>query len=156
MHVRVGVIVKKATILCVGKIKEKYFTDGIAEYAKRLSRFCDFSVVEVPDEPGDAEVRKESDALLGRLGGYVILLDLGGKELTSPEFATAIDKAYLTAPEITFVIGGSRGVDDRVRTKANMRVSFGKVTYPHQLMRLILTEQIYRAFNILAGTPYHK
>ena len=147
---------KKATILCVGKIKEKYFTDGIAEYAKRLGRFCDFSVVEIPDEAGDTEVKKESDALLAKLRGYVVLLDIGGKELSSPEFAEVIDRAYLTAPEITFVIGGSRGVDDRVRAKADIRVSFGRVTYPHQLMRLILSEQIYRAFNILAGTPYHK
>lgn len=151
-----GAVVKKATVLCVGKIKEKYFTDGIAEYAKRLGRFCDFSIAEIPDEAGDAEIRRESDELLRRLRGYVVLLDIGGKELSSPEFASAIDKAYLTAPEITFVIGGSRGVDDRVRAKADLRVSFGKVTYPHQLMRLILAEQIYRAFNILAGTPYHK
>lgn len=147
---------KKTTILCVGKIKEKYLTDGIAEYAKRLSRYCEFSVVEIPDEAGDAEVKKESDALLTRLRGYVILLDLGGKELSSPELAEAVDRAYLTSPEITFVIGGSKGVDERVRAKANLRVSFGKVTYPHQLMRLILAEQIYRAFNILSGTPYHK
>ncbi len=156
MHVCVGVIVKKATILCVGKIKEKYFTDGIAEYAKRLSRFCDFSIVEIPDEAGDAEVKKESDSLLTKFRGYVVLLDIGGKELSSPEFADIIDRAYLTAPEITFVIGGSRGVDDRIRARADLRVSFGRVTYPHQLMRLILSEQIYRAFNILAGTPYHK
>lgn len=151
-----GAKVKKATILCVGKIKEKYLADGIAEYAKRLSRYCGFSVVEIPDETGDAEVKKESDALLARLRGYVILLDLGGKELSSPDFAEAVDRAYLTSPEITFVIGGSKGVDERVRAKANLCVSFGKVTYPHQLMRLILAEQIYRAFNILAGTPYHK
>lgn len=147
---------KKATVLCVGKIKEKYLADGITEYAKRLSRFCEFSVVELADEPGEAEVRLESDAILRRLRGYVVLLDICGKELGSPEFAAAIDRAYLSAPEITFVIGGSCGVDERVRAAANLRVSFGKVTYPHQLMRLILAEQIYRAFNILAGTPYHK
>ena len=82
-----------------------------------------------------------------------MLLDIGGKELGSPEFAAVIDRAYLSAPEITFVIGGSCGVDERVRAAADLRVSFGKVTYPHQLMRLILAEQIYRAFNILAGTP---
>lgn len=147
---------KKVTVLCVGKIKEKYLLDGIAEYAKRLGRYCDFSVAEIPDFAGDSAVKRESDMLLDRIKGYCILLDLKGKMITSPELSAVMDKAYLSSPEITFVIGGSEGVDERVRQKANERIAFGKVTYPHQLMRLILTEQIYRAFNISANTPYHK
>lgn len=147
---------KKVTVLCVGRIKEKFISDGIAEYAKRLSRFCDFKVEEIADECGDDAVRRESDALLKKMHGFCVLTDIGGKELSSPQLASVMDKAYLTAPEVTFIIGGSEGVDDRVRVKADIKVSFGRVTYPHMLMRLILTEQIYRAFNILAKTPYHK
>lgn len=147
---------KKVTVLCVGKIKERYLTDGIAEYAKRLSRYCEFSVAEIPDYADANAVKKESDGLLAKIRGYCILLDLKGKMVTSPELSEIMDKAYLTSPEITFVIGGSEGVDERVRARADERIAFGKVTYPHQLMRLILTEQIYRAFNISANTPYHK
>ena len=147
---------KKVTVLCVGKIKEKFISDGIAEYAKRLTRFCEFRVEEISDECGADAVRRESDALLKKMNGFCVLTDIGGKELSSPQLASVMDKAYLTVPEITFIIGGSEGVDDRVREKADLKVSFGKVTYPHMLMRLILTEQIYRAFNILAKTPYHK
>ena len=147
---------RKVNIVCVGKIKEKYLTQGIEEYAKRLSRFCSFTVTELPDECGDCAVKKESEAIVKKLKGFVIICDLGGKQVTSPELAQIMEKAYLTAPEVTFVIGGSEGFDDSVRAKASERIAFGKVTYPHQLMRLILSEQIYRAFNILENTPYHK
>ena len=147
---------KKVNLLCVGKIKDKYLRDGIEEYAKRLSRYCSFCINELPDVSGADEVKAESDALLTKLKGYVILCDIGGKLLTSPELSEVMDKAYLTQSEITFVIGGSEGVDERVRNKADLRLSFGRVTFPHQLMRLMLTEQIYRAFNITANTPYHK
>ncbi len=147
---------KKVTVLCVGKIKEQYITDGIREYAKRIGRFAELKIDELPDECGDSEVRRESDAILKKLKGCVVLCDIGGKQLSSPELAEFMERTYLTAPEITFVIGGSAGVDERVRAKADLRLSFGRVTYPHQLMRLILTEQIYRAFTITAGLPYHK
>lgn len=147
---------KKVTVLCVGKIKEQYFADGIREYVKRIGRFAELKIDELPDECGDSEVKKESDAILKKLKGYVVLCDIGGKQLSSPELAECIERAYLSAPEITFVIGGSEGVDDRVKAKADLRLSFGRMTYPHQLMRLILTEQIYRAFTITAGLPYHK
>lgn len=112
---------KKATVLCVGKIKEKYLADGIAEYAKRLSRFCEFSVVELADEPGEAEVRLESDAILRRLRGYVVLLDIGGKELGSPEFAAAIDRAYLSAPKslsLSAAVAAWTSASARLRTFA--------------------------------------
>ena len=147
---------KKVNLVCVGKIKEKYLRDGIEEYAKRLSRFCSFNIVELPDVAGENEVKKESDAILSKLKGFVIVCDIGGKLLSSPELSSAMDKAYLTNSDITFVIGGSEGFDERVRKEANLIVSFGRVTFPHQLMRLMLTEQIYRAFNITENTPYHK
>ena len=98
---------RKVNIVCVGKIKEKYLTQGIEEYAKRLSRFCSFTVTELPDECGDCAVKKESEAIVKKLKGFVILCDLGGKQVTSPDLAQIIEKAYLTAPEVTFVIGGS-------------------------------------------------
>lgn len=147
---------KKIKILCVGKIKEKFIDLGIDEYKKRLSRFCDLKIVELPDERGDVAVKKESDALLKSMSGRVVLMDVEGKSVTSPQLSELIENSYLTSPEVTFVIGGSEGVDERVKARADERISFGRVTYPHQLMRLILTEQIYRAFCISCGTPYHK
>ena len=148
---------KKVTIVCVGKIKEQYFRDGIAEYVKRLGRYCKVDIVELKDFATPDAVKKESDLILERLGGgYKILMDIGGKQLGSEEVASLLERAYVSAPDVTFVIGGSCGVDERVRSACDFRLSFGKVTYPHQLMRLILCEQIYRAFCITEGTPYHK
>ena len=139
---------KKVTLLCVGRLKEKYLTAGVEEYAKRLSRFCSFEITELADESGCDAVRRESDAILKRLKGYTVLFGIDGRLVTSPELSRLM--------EITFVIGGSEGVDERVKGAADEIVSLGRVTYPHQLMRLISCEQIYRAFNIAAGTPYHK
>lgn len=147
---------KKVNLLCVGKIKEKYLRDGIEEYAKRLSRFCSFSEIQLPDISGEDEVKRESDEILNKIKGYAILCDIDGKQLSSEQISQTMEKAYLTNSEITFIIGGSRGVDERVRSRADLRLSFGKATFPHQLMRLLLTEQIYRAFNISENTPYHK
>ncbi len=147
---------KKVTLLCVGRLKEKYLTAGIEEYVKRLSRFCSLEIAELADESGCDAVRRESDAILKRLKGYTVLFGIDGRLVTSPELSRLMERAYLSAPEITFVIGGSEGVDARVKDVADEIVSFGRVTYPHQLMRLIACEQIYRAFNIAAGTPYHK
>ncbi len=147
---------KKVNVLCVGKIKEKYLVEGIGEYLKRLQRFCEIEINEIPDVSGSDEVKRESDGILPKIKGFCILLDLEGKQLTSPELSLVMEKAYITNSEITFIIGGSEGVDARVKQRADVRLAFGKVTYPHQLMRLILVEQIYRAFNISANTPYHK
>lgn len=147
---------KKVNLLCVGKIKEKYLRDGIDEYCKRLSRFCEFKIVEIPDINSPDAVKRESDGLLQKLKGFVVLCDIGGKTLSSVELSESMEKAYLNSPEITFVIGGSEGYDDRVRAKSDLSISFGRVTFPHQLMRLMLCEQIYRAFNISENTPYHK
>lgn len=155
-------------IVCVGKLKEKYFKQGIAEYAKRLSKFCKFQIVVVPDEkspeklsPAEMEqVKKtEGERILAKIKSreYVYALAILGKERTSEEFAAEIHHltTYGTS-DITFVIGGSLGLSPAVLKRANTQISFGKFTLPHQLMRLVLTEQIYRAFMINAGAPYHK
>jgi 23S rRNA (pseudouridine1915-N3)-methyltransferase len=148
---------KKVRIICVGKIKEPYLRDGLADYLKRLSRFCSVEITELADLPdAPTAVRDESAAVLSKMSGFCALLDIGGKPVSSAELADIIDKAYLAADTVTFVIGGSRGVDESVKARADVSVSFGRVTYPHRLMRLILCEQIYRAFSISAGSPYHK
>ncbi len=148
---------KKLELLCVGKIKEDWLTRGIGEYVKRLGRYCSVTVREISDRPDDGRAAEtESRELVGALNGYVVLADIGGSLLTSEELAAAIDRAYLGSDRVQFVIGGSRGVTDEVRRRADLRVSFGRVTYPHRLMRLIAAEQLYRAFSIIAGTSYHK
>ena len=147
---------KKVNVVCVGKIKEKFFAGGIEEYKKRVSRFAELNFIEIKDFPTPDEIKRECDLILTKLQGYVILLDIGGKTLSSEELAEHMERAYLTQPVVTFVIGGSEGVDERVRLRADLRLSFGRVTFPHQLMRLMLSEQIYRAFTITEGLPYHK
>lgn len=151
-------------IICVGKIKESYFRDAIAEYSKRLGRFCKLNIVEVEEElqKGDSikEIdrvkQKEGERIISKLSGTVIALDSKGKELTSNGLAEYIENISLTNSVISFVIGGSNGLSNEVKTKADNMLSFGKVTYPHQLMRVILTEQIYRAFMINSNSAYHK
>ena len=138
----------------VGKLKEKFFTDACAEYLKRLSRFAEVSVVEVKDRP-DGIIAESSD-ILDSLKGYVALTDLGGESMTSEQFSAFLTGALEGNDTVTFVIGGSCGVDGRVKQKANKKICFGKMTYPHMLMRVILLEQIYRAFTIKEGLPYHK
>ncbi len=152
-------------ILCVGKIKEKYLKDGIAEYAKRLSRFCKFSIIEVEEEqlfsPSRADIERtkerEGERLLHRLDGYVIALCIEGKNLSSFELSDLMTRLPARGvSRITFVIGGSYGLSSALTARADFKLSFGKNTYPHQLMRLILSEQIYRAFMIAGGGEYHK
>ncbi|KRN28677.1 alpha beta knot family protein [Lactobacillus selangorensis] len=155
-------------IIGVGKLKEKYFKQGIAEYAKRLDKFCKFQIIEVPDEKApeslsDAQMThvkdKEGERILAKIKDkeYVIALAILGKERSSEELAHEIDQlATYGHSDITFVIGGSLGLSEAVLKRANDQLSFGKLTMPHQLMRLVLTEQIYRAFTIINGMPYHK
>ena len=144
----------KVNVVAVGKVKEKYFADGIAEYAKRLSRYCDFSLTEVKEEnftvctPQLIETIKEREAA-------VYALAIEGKKFSSERFAAEIEKAAAKSGVLTFVIGGSYGIADRIKEKAAL-ISFSDMTFPHTLFRLMLTEQIYRAFSIIAGTPYHK
>ena len=148
---------RKLELLVVGKVKEKYFLDGIAEYAKRISRYADLTITELADSPHEERaVADESRLILSKMSGYTILADLEGSELDSPSFASVIEKAYITNSKVQFIIGGSYGVSGEVKRRANMRVRFGKMTFPHKLMRLIATEQLYRAFTITDGTSYHK
>lgn len=158
----------KISILCVGKIKEKYFTMGIDEYRKRLSRYCKLEIIEVPDEktPDHASEteelqikQKEGERLFKYIkeDTYVIALAIEGKQLDSVELSKRIEKLGIDSiSHIAFVIGGSLGLDDRILQRANEKWSFSKMTFPHQMMRMILLEQIYRGFRIMKNEPYHK
>ena len=152
-------------IICVGKLKEKYLKDGIEEYAKRLSRFCKFEIIEVSEELLPDTSQKsihnvkvaEGERIISKLKGYSISLDLKGKMLTSEELSekvSALKQGGVST--ITFVIGGSYGLSQQVLDKCDFSLCFGAITYPHQLIRLVLTEQIYRAFMIEEGSAYHK
>ena len=151
----------KINVIAIGKIKEKYLVDAIAEYSKRMSRYADFKVIELPDAPQgkSAEEQRaiESEALLSKAKGFVVALDFRGKELSSEDFARFIEtKCTEGQSEFSFLIGGSHGHTDALRAQADFVMSFGKATFPHQLFRVMLCEQIYRAMTIIAGTPYHK
>lgn len=158
----------KVKIITVGKLKEKYLKDGIAEYSKRMSHFTKFEIVELADEktPDNASaaqnqqiMKKEGERILAKISerDYVIVLAIEGKQLSSEAFSQVIADATLRGySDIVFVIGGSLGLADKVKKRANLRLSFGLLTLPHQLMRLVLSEQIYRAFMIQQGSPYHK
>ena len=158
----------KITILCVGKIKESFYREAIGEYAKRLSRYCKLEIVEVADEktPDKASAvveeqirEREAYRLLAHLEerACVYTLEIQGKRYTSEGFAEAINQAGLSGQShITFVIGGSLGLHEKVRKRSYQAVSFSDMTFPHQLMRVILCEQIYRAYRIMNGEPYHK
>ncbi|MEL7566968.1 MAG: 23S rRNA (pseudouridine(1915)-N(3))-methyltransferase RlmH [Dehalobacterium sp.] len=155
-------------IIAVGKVKEKYLTEGIKEYLKRISPHAKVEVIEVADEktterPSETELRlvkeKEGEKINRYLkeGTYLIALDIQGKNLSSEEMAGMINDLGISGKsDLTFLIGGSVGLADSLIEKANFRLSFGQMTYPHQLMRLILVEQLYRCFKIIAGHPYHK
>ncbi len=158
----------KITILCVGKIKESFYREAIGEYAKRLSRYCKLEIVEVTDEktPDKASAaleeqikEREADRLLARMeeGAYVCTLEIQGRRYTSEGFAELINRTGLGGQShIIFVIGGSLGLHEKVRKRSCQTVSFSDMTFPHQLMRVILCEQIYRAYRIISGEPYHK
>ena len=158
----------KITILCVGKVKEKYFTGAIEEYAKRLSRYCKLDIVEVADEktPDGASTaleeqikQKEGERLLKYIpeDAYICVLAIEGKQLTSEQLSEKIGELGVRGvSHIVFIIGGSLGLWDAVVKKADFLLSFSKMTFPHQLMRVILLEQIYRGYRILQGEPYHK
>lgn len=156
------------TLITVGKLKEKYLKEAIKEYSKRLGRYCKLNIIELADEktPDNASEKdellikeKEGKTILSKVRetDYVIALDLGGKDLTSEEFSKFIDRCAVTGnSNITFIIGGSLGLSDEVRRRANYKLCFSKMTFPHQLFRVMLLEQIYRAFRISKGEPYHK
>jgi 23S rRNA (pseudouridine1915-N3)-methyltransferase len=154
-------------IICVGKFKEKYWEAASAEYMKRLGAYCNISVIEVKEEklPAHASradeenvITKEGRSILDKTGSgdYVIALDIGGRELSSEDLAARIADISFTNSTIDFVIGGSLGLSRDVKSRAALRLSFGRITLPHQLARIVLLEQIYRAFKINAGETYHK
>ena len=158
----------KITVLCVGKIKEKFFADAIKEYSKRLSRYCKLEIVEVadektPDGASDLVVSQNKDKEAERMekylpdSAYVIALAIEGKKLTSEKLAEKIDTLGITGTShLVFLIGGSLGMSDRLLKRADYLLSFSDMTFPHQLMRVILLEQIYRSYRIIHGEPYHK
>ncbi|WP_434364505.1 23S rRNA (pseudouridine(1915)-N(3))-methyltransferase RlmH [Streptococcus sp. KHUD_015] len=158
----------KIKVVTVGKLKEKYLKDGIAEYSKRISRFAKLEMIELadektPDRASESENQKileiEGQRILSKVGDrdFVIALAIEGKTLSSEEFSKQLEEASIKGfSTLTFIIGGSLGLSSAVKKRANLPVSFGRLTLPHQLMRLVLAEQIYRAFTIQQGSPYHK
>ena len=154
---------QKINILAVGNLKEKYWIDAVNEYKKRLSRFADVEIKEVPEFSGTSkssiEQIKQTECLQleKHLSGFVVAMDKSGKQLTSEEFSKFLDVTFSNgAKGITFVIGGSNGLTGEIIKRANAVLSFGKITFPHQLMRVVLLEQIYRAETILNNIAYHK
>lgn len=158
---------QKIKLICVGKIKEKYLTSAMEEYGKRLSRYCKFEVIEVPDgsvpdHPSVAQIeevlQKEGELLLKKLEGerQIVTLCIEGKQLSSEDFAKFLANSTFEGDSLCFVIGGSHGLWEKVKELSDVRLSFSKMTLPHQLMRVVLTEQIYRGFKINHGEQYHK
>lgn len=155
----------KINVVAVGKIKEKYFSEAVLEYSKRLSRYCEFTLIEVPEENyvkvDDALIEKikitEQERILPHLKGYVFATAIEGKKYSSPTFADTLKKLSDQGKGvITFVIGGSYGLTDQIKKRADSLVSFSDMTFPHTFFRAMLLEQIYRAFCINGGSPYHK
>ena len=158
----------KISIVCVGKVKEKFFRGAIDEYVKRLGRYCKLEIIEVtdektPDQASDHEVElikdKEGERILKNISSdsYVIALAIQGKQLSSEELAEKIDKLGIQGTShIQLIIGGSLGLADKVLKRADMLLSFSRMTFPHQLMRVVLLEQIYRSYRIIQNEPYHK
>lgn len=143
----------KLNIVCVGKLKEQYWRDAVAEYCKRLSRFCRAEVRELPERRSPEE---EADAILKECRGYTFALAVEGVMCSSEQLAKKIASLVDAGRELTFVIGSSCGLSPRVKARAEEKLSFSPMTFPHQMMRVILCEQIYRAFMINAGAEYHK
>lgn len=158
----------KITVITVGKMKEKFMKDALGEYSKRLSKYCKLEIIEVADEKTQenaSEVvcnqirQKEGERILKyvRDDAFVITLEIKGKQLTSEELASKIETLGVQGTShIIFIIGGSIGLSEEVMKKSNFALSFSKMTFPHQLMRVILLEQVYRSYRIISGEPYHK
>ena len=155
----------KINIVCVGKIKEDYFVSAVQEYLKRLNRFAKVSVIEVKErnitqEPSQGEIleilKREGEEIKKHLSGYVIALAIEGEKVSSESFSKKIQAIKDKQGEITFIIGGSYGIDSSVKALSNEKISFSAMTFPHTLMRVILVEQIYRAFTIMEDGKYHK
>ena len=154
-------------VICIGKIKEQYLKDAITEYSKRLSRYCKLNIVELPDEKIPDKINtnlaneiklKECTNIINhtKKDSYIIALDLNGKQFTSEEFSKKIEDISMENSSITFIIGGSLGLNEEVLNMCNQKISFSKMTFPHQLFRVFLLEQIFRAFKISNGETYHR
>ena len=143
----------KIDIVCVGKIKEEFYRAAVAEYAKRLSRFCKLEIIELPE---GKNLEEEGNTILKRMRGYVVALCVEGDKLSSTEFASKLKALCDRGEHITFLIGSSYGLSASVKQASHQKLSFSDMTFPHQLMRVILCEQIYRAFMINGGGEYHK
>ncbi len=148
-------------IITIGSIKEKYLKDAINEYLKRLKKYTEIEIIELKDEglvEKDKAIKLEGQKIERYLNNkdYIITLEIEGKELTSLEFASKLDNIFIAHSNITFIIGGSYGLSDQIKEKSNFHLSFSKMTFPHQLFRLILLEQIYRSFKINNNESYHK
>ena len=141
-------------IICVGKVKEKYLREAISDYTTRISKYHKVSIIELEDSTIEEEYERISKNIDSK--DYVITLDIDGNKLSSVEFANKIDKQFISNPNITFIIGGSYGLDKKIKNRANYSLSFSNLTFPHQLFRVILLEQIYRSFKILNNETYHK
>lgn len=154
----------KINLITIGDIKEKYLKDAISEYSKRLSRFCDLKIIELRESISNSNTEsdkqkallKDAENIQKQLKGYVICLDINGKMLSSEEFSDIIQTLPNTNSEISFIIGASNGIHESIKTNAHMSISFSKMTFPHQLMRVIFLEQLYRGFTIIHNTAYHK
>ena len=154
-------------IVCIGKIKEKFFKDAIDEYSKRLSKYCKLNIVELPDEKIPEKINtniendiksKECTNMINHIkkDSYIICLDLNGKEFSSEQFSKKIEDISMESSQITFVIGGSLGLNQEILSLANQKICFSKMTFPHQLIRVFLLEQIFRAFKIPNCETYHR
>ena len=148
-------------IICVGKIKENYLKEAIEEYKKRLSKYTKLEIIEIPDEGLTEPIKSmkiEGEKILKNINekDFVVTLEINGKNIDSIELAELIDKKLIEYSNITFIIGGSYGISDEVKSISNYRLSFSKMTFPHQLFRVLLLEQIYRAFKINNNESYHK
>ena len=154
-------------IICIGKIKEKFFVNAIDEYLKRLTKYCKLNILELPDEKipdksnnsiENSIKDKECNNIINHLknDSYIIALDLKGQEYSSIDFSKKIEQISMENSKITFIIGGSLGLTDKLLNKCNKTICFSKMTFPHQLIRIFLLEQIYRSFKILNGEIYHK
>lgn len=151
----------KVNVVAVGKVKEKYFTDAINEYSKRLTRFCEFNIIEckeqsLDDIATDVALERESDEILKKLRGYVVVMAIEGEKCDSVKLSKLLARVKDGVGEITFVIGSSCGISQKIKEKADKLLSFSDMTFPHTLFRVMLCEQIYRGFMIDGGGKYHK
>lgn len=148
------------TIITVGKIKEKYIREGIDDYLKRLSKFTKIELIELEDESFDKAktLKKEANKILKKINpkSFIVTLEIDGKELSSIELSELIEKTTITHSNITFIIGGSYGLDDEIKKLSCYKLSFSKMTFPHQLFRLLFLEQLYRSYKIINNEEYHK